>query len=63
MCFYWIRKVYEVVDGFEVLEVFVIYEDDGEFVLMLGMDGKWVMIRFVDLVDFWYDMYVNIVMF
>lgn len=63
VCFYWICKYYQVVDGIFLLEVFVINEQDVELILMLGINGVWVMMCFVDMSDMCYDMYVNIVMF
>lgn len=56
-------KVYEVVDGIDVLEGFVIFDVDYELIVMFDIEGCWVMMCFVDFDDMCYDMYVNIVIF
>lgn len=63
ICFYWICKYYQKVDGVLLLEVFVINEQDIQLLVMLDIEGCWSIICFVDMSDMCYDMYVNIVNF
>ena len=61
VCFHWIRKAYEVVDGIAAPDAFVVNENDIAPTPMPGTDGKWATTRFVDPVDPRHDMHVTIV--
>jgi (S)-ureidoglycine aminohydrolase len=61
--FHWIRKAYDVVDGVDVPEAFVVHEDDVAIEPMPDTDGAWGTQRFVDPLDVRHDMHVNIVTF
>ena len=63
VCFHWIRKAYEKVDGIDMPEAFVTNEQDIEPIPMPDTDGKWATTRFVDVEDLRHDMHVTIVTF
>ena len=63
VCFHWIRKAYERVEGIALPEPFVAHEADVEPLVMPDTDGKWSTTRFVDPADMRHDMHVNIVNF
>lgn len=63
VCFHWIRKAYQYVDGIDVPEAFVTNEQDIEPTPMPDTDGKWATTRFVDSEDMRHDMHVTIVTF
>ncbi len=63
VCFHWIRKAYECVDGIEIPEAFVTNEQMIEPIPMPDTNGKWATTRFVDPEDIRHDMHVNIVTF
>ena len=61
LCFHWIRKSYEAVDGLEAPDVLIANENDIAPTAMPGTDGKWATTRFVDPKDLRHDMHVTIV--
>jgi (S)-ureidoglycine aminohydrolase len=61
VCFHWIRKAYERVEGVDVPEAIFANEAEIEPVAMPGTDGKWATTRFVDPADMRHDMHVTIV--
>ncbi|WP_434055313.1 MAG: bifunctional allantoicase/(S)-ureidoglycine aminohydrolase [Roseibium sp.] len=63
VCFHWIRKAYEPVEGLDAPEFFVTHESDNAPVAMPGTEGKWSTTRFVEPTDLRHDMHVNIVTF
>ncbi|MEE4188771.1 MAG: bifunctional allantoicase/(S)-ureidoglycine aminohydrolase [Roseobacter sp.] len=63
MCFHWIRKAYQSVDGIAAPKPFVTHAEDATAIPMPGTDGRWTTKRFVDPSDMRHDMHVNIVTF
>lgn len=63
VCFHWIRKIYEVVDGLAIPDAFVVNERDIQPLPMRGTNGKWTTTHFVDPADMRYDMHVTVVTF
>ena len=63
VCFHWIRKAYQPLEGFEAPECFVASDHDIEPVAMADTDGAWATTRFVAGDDLRHDMHVNIVTF
>ena len=63
VCFHWIRKTYQPLEGFDVPECFVSSDQDVPPVSMPDTDGAWATTRFVDADDLRHDMHVNIVTF
>ncbi len=63
VCFHWIRKAYEFVEGIDIPEAFVTNEKDITPTPMAHTDGKWATTRFVDAEDMRHDMHVTIVTF
>ncbi len=61
--FHWVRKAYEVVDGIDLPEAFVVNEQDIAPTPMAHTDGKWATTRFVSPDDMRHDMHVTIVTF
>lgn len=61
VCFHWVRKAYEFVDGLAVPSAFVTNENDISPTSMPDTDGAWATTRFVDPTDLRHDMHVNIV--
>lgn len=61
--FHWIRKAYEVVDGIDLPEAFVVNEKDIAPTVMPDTEGRWSTTRFVGSDDMRHDMHVNIVNF
>lgn len=61
--FMWVRKRYELADGFGVPEAFVTHEADQTPAPMPNAEGLWHTTRFVDDADLRHDMQVNIVTF
>ena len=63
VCFHWIRKAYQPLDGFDVPEWFVTSDQEVEPTPMPETDRAWATTRFVDGDDLRHDMHVNIVTF
>ncbi len=63
LCFHWIRKAYQAVDGLPQPDVIVANDRDVAPTPMPGTDGKWATTRFVDPGDLRHDMHVTIVTF
>ncbi len=63
VCFHWIRKQYEAVEGIDAPEAFVVNEQDISPIAMPDTQGKWATTRFVESDDIRHDMHVNIVTF
>ncbi|MGI9356257.1 MAG: bifunctional allantoicase/(S)-ureidoglycine aminohydrolase [Rhizobiaceae bacterium] len=63
VCFHWLRKHYESVEGIDPPEAFVVNEQDIEPIPMPDTDGRWTTTRFVDPADIRHDMHVTIVTF
>ena len=63
VCFHWIRKSYEWVEGISAPEAFVTNDSQIEPIAMPDTNGKWATTRFVDPADTRHDMHVNIVTF
>ena len=63
VCFHWIRKAYQPLEGVDAPEYFVTSDHDVEPVPMPDTDGAWATTRFVDGDDMRHDMHVNIVTF
>ena len=63
VCFQWIRKAYQPLDGFDAPECFVASDHDVEPAPMPDTNGAWATTRFVDGDDMRHDMHVNIVTF
>lgn len=63
VCFHWIRKAFEPVEGLDTPEAFVTNESQIKPIEMPGTDGAWTTTRFVDIQDVRHDMHVNIVNF
>ena len=63
VCFHWIRKAYQPLEGVDAPESFVTSDHDVEPVPMPDTDGAWATTRFVDGDDMRHDMHVNIVTF
>lgn len=61
--FHWIRKRYEVVEGIDPPEAFVVNEQDISPSPMPDTEGRWSTTRFVDPADISHDMHVTIVTF
>ncbi len=61
LCFHWIRKAYQQVEGLAAPPAFVTDEHDIAPVPMPDTDGAWSTTRFVDPDDLRHDMHVNIV--
>ncbi|NWN81737.1 MAG: (S)-ureidoglycine aminohydrolase [Halomonas sp.] len=63
VCFHWIRKAYEFVDGLDVPEAFVVNENDIAPTVMPDCNEVWATTRFVDPDDLRHDMHVTVVTF
>lgn len=63
VCFHWIRKSYDVVDGLAAPEPIVLNEMDIAPVVMPDTNGVWSTTRFVSPDDMRHDMHVTIVNF
>ena len=63
VCFHWIRKAYQSLEGVDAPGYFVTSDHDVEPVPMPDTDGAWATTRFVDGDDMRHDMHVNIVTF
>ena len=63
VCFHWIRKAYQSVEGIDTPNAFVINESDVQPEYMPDSQDKWATTRFVDPMDLRHDMHVNIVTF
>lgn len=63
LCFHWIRKAYQSVDGLDAPDVLVLNEHDIAPSPMPGTDGKWATTRFVDPADMRHDMHITVVTF
>ncbi|MBC6407383.1 MAG: (S)-ureidoglycine aminohydrolase [Rhodobacteraceae bacterium] len=63
VCFHWIRKRYDAVEGIPPPEAFVLNEAEIPPCAMPDTDGRWATTRFVDPEDMRHDMHVNIVSF
>ena len=63
VCFHWVRKAYEPVEGIAVPDAFFTNENDITPVAMPDTGGVWATTRFVDPDDLRHDMHVNIVTF
>ncbi|MGJ8602980.1 MAG: bifunctional allantoicase/(S)-ureidoglycine aminohydrolase [Marivita sp.] len=63
VCFHWLRKAYQAVDGLDAPEVIVTNEAQVAPTPMPGTDGKWATTRFVDPTDMRHDMHVTVVTF
>ena len=63
LCFHWIRKAYDRVEGIDRPDVLITNEHDIAPTPMPDTDGKWATTRFVEPDDLRHDMHVNIVTF
>ena len=63
VCFHWIRKAYDFVEGIKAPEAFFTNERDVTPTDMPDTKGVWSTTRFVDPADVRHDMHVNIVNF
>ena len=63
LCFHWIRKAYDRVEGIDSPDVLITNENDISPTPMPDTDGKWATTRFVEPDDLRHDMHVNIVTF
>ena len=63
VCFHWIRKSYQRVEGFDAPECFVTSDQAIEPMSMPDTGGAWTTTRFVEADDLRHDMHVNIVTF
>ena len=63
LCFHWIRKSYDRVEGIDTPSVLITNENDIAPAPMPDTDGKWATKRFVEPDDLRHDMHVNIVTF
>ena len=63
VCFHWIRKAYQPLEGLDTPACFVASDRDIEPDPMPDTDGAWATTRFVDGEDMRHDMHVNIVTF
>ena len=63
LCFHWIRKAYEPVEGLPYPEVIITNEQDVAPNVMPDTEGRWATTRFVEPTDLRHDMHVNIVTF
>ena len=63
LCFHWIRKAYDRVEGIDMPDVLITNENDVAPTPMPETDGKWATTRFVEPDDLRHDMHVNIVTF
>ena len=63
LCFHWIRKAYEPVEGLPYPEIIITNEQDVAPNVMPDTEGRWATTRFVEPTDLRHDMHVNIVTF
>ena len=63
LCFHWVRKAYDRVEGIDRPNVLITNENDITPTPMPDTDGKWATTRFVEPDDLRHDMHVNIVTF
>ena len=63
LCFHWVRKAYDRVEGIDRPNVLITNENDITPTPMPNTDGKWATTRFVEPDDLRHDMHVNIVTF
>ena len=63
LCFHWVRKAYDRVEGIDRPNVLITNEKDITPTPMPDTDGKWATTRFVEPDDLRHDMHVNIVTF
>lgn len=63
LCFHWIRKAYDRVEGIDRPDVLVTNENQITPTPMPDTDGRWATTRFVEPDDLRHDMHVNIVTF
>ena len=63
LCFHWIRKAYNRVEGIDRPDVIITNENDIAPKPMPDTDGKWATTQFVEPDDLRHDMHVNIVTF
>ena len=63
VCFHWIRKSYEFVEGLGIPDAFVVNEKDIKPIPMPDTNGVWATTRFVSHDDMRHDMHVTIVTF
>jgi len=63
VCFHWVRKAYEPVEGIAAPKAFVTNERQVAPNAMPDTEGRWATTRFVEPDDLSHDMHVNIVTF